>query len=67
MNSYKKPFCNSIFFFYPGFYSRSFTTHRTERKGVGSPYKSFLLLPSISQILGHELNDDCKELTSRNS
>ena len=56
-----------LFFFYLGFFSRTFKIHRTAGEGEGYFFKSPLALPPASQTLIHQLGDYCRELTSAHS
>ena len=56
-----------FFFFYVGFYSRTFTNPRTAGEGIGHFVNFSLLLPPASQTLRHQPGDYCKELTSAHS
>ena len=50
-----------IYFFYLGFLSRTFTTHKTAGEGG---YLLTLPLPPTSQILRKQVGDYCREWTS---
>ena len=53
-----------FFFFYVGFFSWTFTNHRTAGEGGGHFFNSSLPLLPASQTLRHEPGDYCRELTS---
>ena len=57
----------SIFFFYQGFLSRTFTIHRTAGEGGEYFFNSSLPLLPASQTPRHQLGDYCRELTSVHS
>ena len=60
-------FDNWSSFFYLGFFSRTFTIHRTARER-GRYLSNFSLpLPLASRTLRHQLRDCCRELTSAHS
>ena len=56
-----------IFFFYSGFLSRIFTSHRTAEEGGDYFFKSSLPLPLASQTPRHQPGNYCRELTSAHS
>ena len=55
------------FFFFVGFFSQAFKSHRTAGEGERHFFKSSLLLPPASQRRKHQLGDYCRELTSAHS
>ena len=55
------------FFFLPGFFTQTFTNHRTAAEGGGHIFNSSLPLSPVSQTLRHQLGDYCRELTSAHS
>ena len=57
----------TIFFFYLGFLSRTFTNHRTAGEGGEQFFNSSLPLPPASQTLRRQPGNYCKELTSAHS
>ena len=52
-----------IYFFLSGFFSRTFTIHRTVGEGGGYFFNFSLPLPSASQTLRYQPGDYHKELT----
>ena len=55
------------FFFYMGFFLRTFTNHRTAEEGGGHFFNSSLPLLPASQAFRHQPGDYCRELTSAHS
>ena len=56
-----------VFIFYPGFFSQTFTIHRTAGEGGGYLFSFSLPLPTVSQTLRHQAGDYCRELASARS
>ena len=60
-------YCSPLFFFYLGFFSQTFTNHRTAGEGGEHFFNSSLPLPPSSQTLRNQPGDYCRELTSAHS
>ena len=54
-----------FFFFYLGFFSRTFTNYRTAEQGEDF-FNSSLPLSPVSKTIGHLPDDYCRELTTAN-
>ena len=57
----------SIFLFYSGFLSRTFTNHRTAGEGRGHFINSSLPFQPALQTLRHQPEDYCRDFTSAHS